>query len=85
MSNINIKHDANERMIMTRIDDIIAIFKDYLGEEDMPPDTKPLKLYIKPGVRKIAILCESASWKPGPTGELIELPVKFSLRRIHPV
>ncbi|MBW1723681.1 MAG: hypothetical protein JRJ78_16735 [Deltaproteobacteria bacterium] len=71
------------RMIIVRIDDIINLFKDYLDESDIPPDTKPLRLFLNPRDKKIGILCESTKWKP--VNETIEIPVQFKLKRIYSV
>ena len=74
-----------ERRIIITIDTLIELFKDFLPTEDMPDDVQPLKLYLKPGTRKIGILCCSSKWKEAPSSALVELPVKFELRRIYTV
>ncbi len=68
------------RRVIVDIDAIINLFKDYCGSEDIPPDTMPVKLMIRPTeMGKIGILAESAQWPIG----LPPLDVKFQLKRIY--
>lgn len=66
------------RKVITSIDSIIALFKDYCGEEDVPRDTRAVKLMLNPQSRLIGIVAESDYWKD----DLSPLQVKFELRRI---
>lgn len=74
-----------ERRVIITIDTLIELFKDFLPDEDIPDDIQPLKLYLKPGTRKVGILCCSKEWTDPPGGSLVELPISFELRRIYSV
>lgn len=69
------------RKIIITIDDVMALFKDYCTEEDIPSDAMPLKLMIKPAERLFAIVADSEGWKHG----LPPLQVKFDIKRIFGV
>lgn len=69
------------RQVITTIDSVVELFKDYCGEEDVPVDTRAVKLLLNPGSKKIAILAESDSWGT----DLSPLEMKFELRRFYGV
>lgn len=69
------------RLIITSIDDVTRLFKDYCGLVGVPDDAKPLKLFLNPQEQKLGILMESEEWV-GPQNPEI---VKFEIRRIHAV
>lgn len=67
------------RCILT-IDSIVALFKDYLTEEDMPTTVVPIKLMVNPKeVGKLAILAESLDWPQ----DAPPLQIHFDIRRIY--
>jgi hypothetical protein len=70
------------RKVVTRIDDILNMFKDYMDINDLPRNTVAIKLMYNPKENgKLAILAESEDWAPG----LPPLMVKFDLRRVYGV
>ena len=69
------------RDVVVDIDTLVALFKDYLSEEDMPRDAVAVKLMLHPTERKLAIVAESEGWAHG----LAPLEVRFDIRRIFGV
>lgn len=69
------------RILITSIDDITRLFKDYVGLVGMPEDAVPLKLFLNPQEQKIGILMESEEW----TGPQVPEEVKFDIKRIYAV
>lgn len=68
-----------DRMIITTIDDVMNLFKDYC-KGYLPDDAVPLTLQINPlQPGKMAILTESDNWDT--TAE--EINVRFELKRIY--
>jgi hypothetical protein len=73
---------VKERYIITTIDTIAELFKDYLSLEDLPLTAVPLKLMVKPGEGyKAAIEFFDLSWPEG----LAPLEVKFDIQRMYGV
>ena len=68
------------RMVITTIDSITEMFKDYCGAE-IPQDAKAITLRLQPANKgRLGILMESDSW---PTGGEVE--VKFQIKRMFGV
>ena len=68
------------RRIIISIDDILNIFKDYCGAEDIPTDAMPVQLLLKPNeLGALAIVAESAGWAEG----LPPLSINFRLKRVY--
>lgn len=69
------------RKIIIPIDSVLELFKSYTAETgDIPMDTKPVSLMIKPQERGMfAIVGESADWKHGEP----PLSLKFDIRRVY--
>lgn len=67
-----------ERYIITTIDTISELFKDYLSPEDLPGTAAPMKLMVRPGDgQRCAIEFFDLSWAEG----LPPLTVHFDIRR----
>jgi hypothetical protein len=68
-------------MIITTIDSVVEMFKDYCGVDEIPPDAQAVKLLFKPTERgRLAIVMESPSWQTGG-----QMEVRFEIKRFHPI
>jgi len=71
-----------ERDIVVTIDTLMDLFRDYIGDNEIPMDARPIKLMFNPGERrKLAIMAESDEWREG-MGPLV---VAFDIKRIYGV
>ena len=69
------------RDLIIDINTIVALFKDYCSEEDVPADAKPLKIRFNHAERKVEVLVESEAWeKDQPPIEVV-----FDIRRVFGV
>ncbi len=74
-----------DRIVITTIDTILALLRDYVpegsvGADSIPADAQPIKFMYRPSERgKLGILVESNSW----TGGGAPIEIKFELRRSH--
>lgn len=67
-----------EKYVVTTIDTLAELFKDYMDPEDLPRTAQPMKLMIKPGEgNKAAIEFFDLSWPEG----LPPLQLHFDIRR----
>lgn len=67
------------RPVITTVDSILWILKDYCKSEDIPQDAVALKLMVNPAEHnKIAILAESNSWSNN-----TPLEINFDIRRFY--
>lgn len=66
------------RTVVTTIDTVLEIFKDYLGPENVPQDAKATRILWNPQTRRVRIVAESAEWKAG----LAPLQVRFDVKRV---
>lgn len=70
-----------DRKVVITPHTLLEIFKDYLGEDEIPSDAKALSFQYHPQERgKLALLCESARFKPSEEENKL---VSFQLRQIH--
>jgi len=70
------------RPIITTIDSILGLMKDYTQADDIPRDAKPVKLMLNPREKnRIAILVESDEW----VGPQKPIMIKFDIRRMYGV
>lgn len=72
------KGSVKRRQIILRIDDVVALFRDYLSAEDIPGDIQALKLMVNPATREVAILAQSEAWTSS-----APLRINFTHRRLH--
>jgi hypothetical protein len=67
-------------MVIIPVDDLLRMFGDYLGESVIPFDTKPNRLMIHPGSRRLALEVDAPSLREG--GAIL---VDFQIKRFTPV
>lgn len=68
------------RRIIISVDDLMGLLKDYCPADDIPSDTMPERLLLRPAEQgRLGILAESRFWPVGAPA----LEVKFELRRFH--
>lgn len=71
-----------ERMLLTSIDTIMELFKDYCSQEDLPDDAMPITLLFNKNEKgRFCIVAVSDDWQQ----DLPPLEVKFDLKRIYSV
>lgn len=70
------------RMVITTVQTILEVLKDYLGENYLPQDTKVVKFRANTSEKgRFELLCESEGW----TGLEEPLQVKIHLSRTFAV
>jgi hypothetical protein len=68
------------RMVVIPVDDLLRMMGDYLGESNVPFDSKPLRLLQNPSSRLMGLEIDAPSLPKGGT-----LRVDFQLKRFSPV
>lgn len=71
-----------ERDVVVTIESVVALFRDYLGDEQIPADARPTRLmYNKNERNKLGVMVESDEWREG----MAPLTVKFDIKRVYTV
>jgi hypothetical protein len=70
-----------DRPVITTIQTLVALFKDYFPDEDIPDDAKAIKLMIHPTTKRLGIQVVSDTWD----GPQVPLDVKFEIKRVYSV
>lgn len=69
------------RTVVTTVNTLLEIFKDYLGPENVPEDARVVKILMHPQTRRVRLVAESEEWSQGRP----VLGVKFDLKRVFSV
>lgn len=64
------------RMIVCQLDDICRLFADYCGMTGFPEDARAVRLMVKEGSKKLALVVESPSIPSGAPPEEIRFEIK---------
>lgn len=67
-----------KRVVWTSIDSLVGILRDYMGEEAIPLDAKPVKLQLHPTSRLFAVIIEGESIPQ----DALPLRATFDIKRV---